>query len=126
MEFPHTLVFYNADETPALAVSVARASRLPQRMRGLLFHPAPPEGCGLLIERCPSVHTFGMRYAIDVVFFDRERRVTRVRANVKPNRPFVGGGWNAASALETRSGWLPVERLRAGMRADVDLSQTPR
>ena len=117
LQFSHSLTFLNADETPVFSVSVARAARLPQRMRGLLFHPVLPEGCGLLIERCPSVHTFGMRYAIDVVFFDRERRVVRVCAGVPKNRVFVSGGFRAASVLEVRSGWLPLGSLRDGMRA---------
>ena len=118
MTFPHTLSFHDDDPaSPAvLALSVARAVGLPQRMRGLLFHPAPPEGCGLLIERCGSVHTLGMRYAIDVVFLDRERRVTRVCANVAPGRFCVFGGWRAASVLEVRAGWLPLHCLRVGMR----------
>ncbi len=54
-----------------------------QRLRGLAF--APPAG-PLLIEGCRSVHTFGMRYALDLVWLDAEGAVVRVDRDVPPNR----------------------------------------
>ena len=41
---------------------------------------------GLLIPRCRSVHTFGMRFAIDLVFVDRDGRVLAVRESLPPRR----------------------------------------
>lgn len=41
---------------------------------------------GLLIPRCASVHTFGMRFALDLVFLDREGRVLGFRRRVRPRR----------------------------------------
>jgi hypothetical protein len=53
------------------------------RLRGLAF--APP--CGpLLIEGCRSVHTFGMRYALDLVWLDGDGAVIRVDRGVPPRR----------------------------------------
>ena len=56
-------------------VRVARSHR--ERRRGLR---GPPIGGdeGLLIERCRSVHTVGMRFPITVAFLDRSWRVIRV------------------------------------------------
>ncbi len=54
-----------------------------QRLRGLAF--APPSG-PLLIEGCRSVHTFGMRYELDLVWLDGEGAVVRVDRGVPPRR----------------------------------------
>lgn len=56
------------------------------RMRGLLGRPPLEPGEGLLLVPCRAVHTFFMRYPIDVVFLDRELRVLRVCSRVRPWR----------------------------------------
>ncbi len=65
------------------------AVTLPSRLLGLSLLSPGRAGEGLLIPRCRSVHTFGMRFAIDVVFLDREREPIAVRRRVPRNR-FVG------------------------------------
>ena len=47
-----------------------------ERLRGLSGRDAPDHG--LLLRRCRSVHTFGMRFAIDAVLLDRDDRVLAV------------------------------------------------
>jgi len=116
---PESDLIFHTSETTVFTLSVARAVSLPQRLRGLLGRPPPPKGCALLIERCGSVHTVGMRYALDLIFLDKNRCVTRVVRNVPPNRLFIFGGWRAASVLEAASGWLPAGIPRPGMRAEV-------
>jgi hypothetical protein len=92
------------------------ASSLWSRMRGLLGRPAPLPGSCLLIETCGSVHTIGMRYALDLVFVDKNWRVTRVVGNVTPGHFWVWGGWGAVRALETSVGWLELEKIGVGMQ----------
>jgi len=43
-------------------------------------------GGGLLIPRCSSVHTFGMRFALDLVFLDSDGEPISVRHAVPPRR----------------------------------------
>jgi uncharacterized protein len=43
-------------------------------------------GLGLLIPGCRGVHTFGMRFALDLVFLDFELRPVSVRRAVPPRR----------------------------------------
>jgi uncharacterized membrane protein (UPF0127 family) len=57
--------------------------RWSQRLRGLAF--AGPRG-PLHIPRCRSVHTFGMRYALDLVWLDARGRIVRVDLAVPPRR----------------------------------------
>jgi uncharacterized membrane protein (UPF0127 family) len=56
------------------------------RRRGLLGRTSLEPGEGLVIAPSQGVHTFGMRFAIDVLGVSREGRVVKVRAAVKPAR----------------------------------------
>jgi uncharacterized membrane protein (UPF0127 family) len=62
------------------------ASSLRDRTVGLLATPSLAAGEGLLIERTQSIHMFFMRYPIDVVFADRNAKVTRTVAGLRPWR----------------------------------------
>ncbi|MBA54655.1 MAG: hypothetical protein CMK89_09385 [Pseudomonadales bacterium] len=56
------------------------------RLIGLLSRKGIEANEGLLIIPCSSIHTFFMRFTIDLVFLDRENRVLGTCSNVKPNR----------------------------------------
>lgn len=56
------------------------------RLRGLAWRERADAGPGLLIPRCSSVHTFGMRFELDLYFLDAEGRVIAVRRRVPPRR----------------------------------------
>jgi uncharacterized membrane protein (UPF0127 family) len=62
------------------------ASSFRSRLRGLAWRDRSEAGPGLLIPRCSSVHTFGMRFALDVYFLDCSGRVLSVRRGVPPRR----------------------------------------
>jgi uncharacterized protein len=87
-------------------------------MRGLLGRSGLESGDGLLLRPASSVHTFFMRFAIDVVFFDRHHRVTRVARDVRPFR-FAWGGWSARVTLELPAGTLT--RIPVGSGAQLRL-----
>ncbi|HEX6782713.1 MAG TPA: DUF192 domain-containing protein [Solirubrobacterales bacterium] len=69
-----------------LLSSVPVAEDFRTRLRGLAFRDREEAGPGLLIPRCASVHTFGMRFALDVYFLDGDGRALSVRRGVPPNR----------------------------------------
>ncbi|HEY0381272.1 MAG TPA: DUF192 domain-containing protein [Candidatus Elarobacter sp.] len=73
-----------------LARRVRRADGWLTRLVGFLPRGtiAPEEG--LWFEKCSAVHTLGMRTALDIVFLDRQFRVLRVDADVRPQRLHVG------------------------------------
>jgi len=56
------------------------------RLLGLSGLDRGEAGAGLFIPRCSSVHTFGMRFALDLIFLDREGRPCSVRRGVLPRR----------------------------------------
>ena len=80
--------------------SLEVASDRGERRRGLLGRDGI-EGA-LLLERTRSVHTLGMRFAIDVAFCDGDMRVLRV-TTMQPNRP-VCFMRRAAAVIEAEAG----------------------
>jgi hypothetical protein len=68
------------------ALRVPVAVTLPSRLLGLALLRPGRAGAGLLIPRCRSVHTFGMRFALRVVFLDGELAPLAVREAVPPRR----------------------------------------
>jgi uncharacterized protein len=56
------------------------------RLCGLAFRDREDAGPGLLIPHCASVHTFGMRFALDVYFLDAQGAVVALRRAVPPRR----------------------------------------
>jgi uncharacterized membrane protein (UPF0127 family) len=73
------------------------------RLLGLALLGRDSAGPGLLIPGCRSVHTFGMRFALDIRFLDHRGAVISTRAGVRPWR--VVSEPDAASVLE-----LPAAR----------------
>lgn len=69
-----------------VAPRVAKAETFTTRLVGLLGHASLPDDAGLWIEPCDSVHTFFMRFPIDVAFVDRDGVVIRRIDAMKPWR----------------------------------------
>lgn len=80
-------------------VPVATSFR--SRLLGLAGLTREQAGAGLLIPRCASVHTFAMRFALDLVFLDGEGRELAVHLGVPPRRLLWRRG--AAAVLEIPS-----------------------
>jgi uncharacterized membrane protein (UPF0127 family) len=56
------------------------------RTLGLALLDREQAGPGLLIPRCAAVHTFGMRFALDLYFLDADGVVLVARRAVPPRR----------------------------------------
>ena len=82
------------------------------RLLGLALIDTLPEGHALLLRGCSSIHTFGMRFALDVVFLDAGLDAVRLVHRLPPRRLVRCPG--SHSVLEARAG--EAERfLRAGL-----------
>ena len=84
------------------------------RLRGLLGRDYLREGEGLLLSPASSVHTFFMRFPIDVVFLDRELTVRRVVPEVGRSRLVSQRG--ARRVLELPAGQARTAGIADGMR----------
>ena len=67
-----------------MTVTVARG--LLQRTRGLTWRKSIPAGEALQINRCRSIHTFGMRFSLDLLWLDQQGRIIRLDYDVPPRR----------------------------------------
>jgi uncharacterized membrane protein (UPF0127 family) len=85
-----------------LGVDVLVAATFRSRLLGLALLDRSRAPAGLLIPRCSSVHTFGMRFPIDVLFLDREGAVIAAEPGVAPRRLIRRRG--AAAVLELPTG----------------------
>ena len=65
---------------------VARAERRPDRMKGLAKLDAMPAAYALHLPRCRSVHTFTMRFPLDLIWLGKDGTPVRVDRAVPPNR----------------------------------------
>lgn len=100
------------------------ADRFGSRARGLMLAPPLPDGQGLLLQRCASVHTAFMRAAIDVVYLDARGVVLRCVPGLRPWRLSIartGPGGGARHTLELSAGSVARLGLRPGDRLDHPL-----
>ena len=100
---PGFMIVLNATRGTTLAPRVATADDERSRMKGLLGRDSLAVEEGLWIVPCPMIHTFFMKFPIDVLFLDRYLVVRRVLENLKPWRmsPWV---FSAHSCLELKGG----------------------
>lgn len=82
-----------------LGIEVPVAALFRVRLLGLALIGRERAGAGLLIPRCASVHTFGMRFALDLVFLDSAGQPLLVRRAVAPRRVVCCGGAEAVLEL---------------------------
>lgn len=76
---------FNERNEKLIASKVMMANNPWSRLKGLLFTKELPEGEGMLLTPCNSVHTIGMTYAIDIIFLDKKNKVRKIIENMKPN-----------------------------------------
>ncbi len=94
----------------AEAADVADDSR--KRRTGLLKRDRLESGEGLWIVPCEAVHSFGMRFTIDVLFLDRAKRVRKLRKSLNPSR--ISACLLAHSVLELPEGTIELSQTQRG------------
>ena len=105
----------NTDSGQVLATSVASARARVDRAIGLLAHRSLGRGAGLWISPSRGVHTWGMRFTIDVVALDADGTVVDLVPGMQPWRlrlPRRG----TVGVLELPAGSLARTRTRLGHR----------
>jgi uncharacterized membrane protein (UPF0127 family) len=88
------------------------------RIVGLLSADHLDAGSGLLIERTQSIHMFFMRFAIDAVFVDKDRRVTKTVADLRPWR-VVWWARGARDCIELPAGAIASSSTQVGDRLAI-------
>ena len=104
------LVLNTSRGDAVVADKVELAASWGSRLKGLLGRNSLPEGAGLHIAPCNSIHMFFMRFPIDVAFLEPGGKVVRAIHSIKPWRA-TKVYFDAHSALELPAGTL----LRTGV-----------
>lgn len=114
---------YNRTRRAYLATDLMLADTHWTRLRGLMATDAEkfPQGSGLWIVPCRGVHTFGMRFAIDVVYLSAEQKVVYVQENLRPWR-MAPVRWSAVSVVELPPGTIGQTQTGVGDVIDVGLN----
>jgi len=94
------------------------------RFRGLMATPSSDfrPGQGLWIAPCHGVHTFAMRFPIDVIYLDRESIVVHLEKELKPWR-MAAVRVRSASVLELPSGTVQQSGTALGDLVDIFLEK---
>jgi hypothetical protein len=89
------------------------------RLRGLMGRARLEDGCGLIIYPEWSIHTFFMRFPIDVLFVDRSDRVVAIVERLVPNRPYAGA-LGARYVIELPAGSIVISGTQVGDQLVVE------
>jgi uncharacterized protein len=104
----------NKTKNSVLADDVIMADTPLMRMRGLLGKEEFHKGQALIIRPCQSIHTFFMRFPIDVLFVDKNNKVIKTIDNLRPFR-LVPVYFNSAFVIE-----LPVGAIQQSSTSKND------
>ena len=107
---PHALV--NGRNDRVVADTLLTAFDSATRRQGLLQRDAFPEGNALIIAPSNAIHTFFMRFAIDVAFVAKDGRVLTLRRELRPWR--IAAAWRGFAVVELPVGTLDRADTRPG------------
>jgi uncharacterized protein len=99
----------NRTRNTEIATGVEVADSGARRSKGLLGRGGLEPGTGIWIVPCEAVHTFGMKFSIDLVYLDRGFRIRKLCKDVRP--------WRLSACLRAHS----VVELPAGALSDIDV-----
>lgn len=109
----------NARTGEAVADAAELAVTSASRRRGLLGRDGLDPGAALIIAPCNSVHTFFMRFAIDVVYVDRAGRVRKIVRALRPWR--ISAAMFAYAVIEFGAGSLDGRDVVRGDRLYLEV-----
>lgn len=112
----------NLTRRTALATYAVLANNSKARREGLLKRSHLQTGEGLLITPCEAIHTFGMKFPIDVVFIGKDRRVRKVLHSMPRSR--IGFCFSAEIALEIPAGAAEASGTNQGDQLELRRLET--
>ena len=116
------MVVRNKTRHTVLADAAEVAAPSEKRRTGLLKHNRLDPGQGLWIVPCESVHSFFMKFAIDLVYLDRNKKVRKVRHRMVAWR--LSACLSAHSILELPAGAVAASGTEAGDQLEMVKQKT--
>jgi uncharacterized protein len=114
LERPREAELVNARTGACVATTIETAFDSATRRRGLLGRDGLAEGHALVLAPCNAVHTWRMRFAIDVLFVARDGVVTKVVERLEAWR--MAASFRAFATIEFRAGFVELHDVRVGDR----------
>lgn len=108
----------NVAKSTVIATTLIEAKGFFQRLKGLIGRTALDEGEGLWMARCRAIHTFGMRFPIDVVFLDEDLIARKAVKGVSPFHPIICC-FSAKGVLELPQGTIESAQIRVGDQVEI-------
>ena len=100
-----------------LATTLETAFDSKSRKKGLLGRDSLADGAALVIAPCSAVHTFAMRFPIDVIFARRDGRIIKMRKAMAASR--ITGAIGAFAVVEMAAGTIERAAVHVGDRLVV-------
>lgn len=112
------MVLINKETNETISEKLQIADTFFKRLKGLMFTKELPEQNALQIIPCNEIHTFFMKYNIDVLYLDKKNKVISIDENLKPGR--IGKlVRNAKSVIELPKGKIKKSFLEIGQEVDI-------
>jgi uncharacterized membrane protein (UPF0127 family) len=108
----------NLTRSTSLGESIDIAEDSAARAKGLLKRDKLDDGSGLWIVPCEAIHTFFMRFTIDVLYIDRKRRVRKTVKRIVPWR--MSMCLPAHSVLELPAGTIERTNTQKGDQLEIE------
>ena len=123
MKVQCSYLLQNKSRTIEAGITLLRAESCWTRVLGLLKHTSLPDGFGMLLTPSSGVHTFGMRFPIDIVALDRKMKVIGCWSDVGPGK-IRAVGLRTHSVLELGSGQAAAFQIALGDQLEVTAALT--
>jgi uncharacterized protein len=101
-----------------LKLSVREVKNLKEKVQGLIGEEKP---AAIMLRTRFGIHTFGVKFPIDVLILDKANKVMSVKENLKPNRIFL---WNPKykKVLELPGGMIKKKTIKISDVIDLKLT----
>lgn len=96
---------------------VTEATNLKEKIQGFIGKDKP---YALMLKTRFGIHTFGLKFPIDVLILDNKNKVVSVKENLKPNEIFL---WNPIyqKVIELPGGTIEEKQIKMGMPIDISI-----
>lgn len=108
----------NISKNTVLGDRVALADSFISRLFGLVLRHSLPEGEGLIIKPCNSIHMFFMKFSIDLLFVDKDDTIVYLVEEMKPwkiSKVIL----NSYYVIELPSGVIAKTRTEIGDKLEI-------
>ncbi|WP_087972492.1 DUF192 domain-containing protein [Oceanobacillus rekensis] len=108
----------NIDTDEVIAERVDGAYTFWSRFKGLMLTESMPENGALHITPCTAIHTFFMKFSIDIIYLNKEKEIVGIEEDLEPGK--IGKKFmNVKSVIELSAGTIRNTPTVVGQKVDL-------